>query len=329
MVEHPSLFAAGKLRIAVLQVAPVFLNATATWEKIKSRALEAIAGGAEVLVWGESLIPGYPNWPSFDLSQRQETLYALYWDQALTLDGPIIADVKAFAKEHNVMLMGGIAEREGGSTFATAITVGANGELLGRHRKLKPTWKERLVWADGDGAGLKTYETKIGRIGILNCWENWLPLARAVLHQQGEFIHVSVWPGNENLVKDIGRFIALEAKSWSIVACGLLRSSDMAGLDPDLVPFKDEMMAYRDVWQNGGSRIIAPNGEVVAGPLFNEEGVIMADLDARAVIEARQLLDHSGHYSRADILSLQVVPNAGSGHQAKTAPRTRSSYRKD
>ncbi len=311
MAKHTSLFSAGTLRLAVLQVAPVFLDAEGTWDKIKAMAKQAVDDGAEVIVWGESLIPGYPNWPSFDISDRQETLYAMYWDQALTLDGALVDDIKSFARKHKVMIIGGIAEKDSGSTFATVITIGPDGELWGRHRKLKPTWKERLIWSDGDGIGLKTHDTKIGKIGSLNCWENWLPLARAALHQQGEFIHVGVWPGNENLVKDIGRFIALEAKSWSVIACGLLRSSDMENLSEEDVPFKREMLDFKETWQNGGSRIIAPNGETVAGPLFDEEGIIAADLDAKSVIEARQLMDHSGHYSRSDILALEVLgPNA-------------------
>lgn len=311
MTDKSTPFSAGTMRLAVLQVAPVFLDAWATWEKIKAMALKAIQDGAEVIVWGESLIPGYPNWPSLDTSDMQEPVYALYWDQAVTLDGPLVADIKDFAKRNNVMIIGGVAERESGSTYATILTIGQDGELLGRHRKLKPTWKERLVWADGDGLGLRTHDTKIGKIGSLNCWENWLPLARAALHQQGEFVHVAVWPGNDNLVKDITRFIALEAKSWSIAACGLLRSSDMAHLSEEDFPIKAAMMNFRETWQNGGSRIIAPNGDVVAGPLFDEEGIIAADLSAKDVVSARQLMDSSGHYSRSDVLKLDVLgPNA-------------------
>ncbi len=306
MKSKPSPLSAGKLRLAVLQVAPVFLDAWATWEKIKTMALEAKNDGAEVIAWGESLIPGYPNWPSLTTGDGQEAAYALYWDQAVTLDGPLVAEIKAFARDHKVMIIGGVAERHSGSTYATILTISSEGELLGRHRKLKPTWKERLVWADGDGAGLKTHDTKIGKIGSLNCWENWLPLTRAALHQQGEFIHVAVWPGSDMLVKDITKFIALEGKSWSIAACGLLRSSDMEHLSEEQFPIREAMLNFKDTWQNGGSRIIAPNGEIVAGPLFDEEGIIAADLSAKEVVEARQLLDPSGHYSRPDILTLTV-----------------------
>jgi len=314
MTKRTTPFAAGAMRLAVLQVAPVFLDAWATWEKIKKMATKAASDGAEVIAWGESLVPGYPNWPSLDTSDAQEPVYALYWDQAVTLDGPLVAEIKAFAKKKKVMIIGGVAERESGSTYATILTIGPDGTLLGRHRKLKPTWKERLVWADGDGLGLRTHDTKIGKIGSLNCWENWLPLARAALHQQDEFVHVAVWPGSDMLVKDITRFIALESRSYSVAACGLLRSSDMAHLSEEDFPIREAMMSFKDTWQNGGSRIIAPNGDVVAGPLFDEEGIVAADLTAKDVITARQNFDPSGHYSRADVLQLDVLgPNAAKG----------------
>jgi nitrilase len=179
MSDRSSPLSVGALKLAVLQVAPVYLDAWATWEKVRSMADQAASQGAEVLVWGESLIPGYPNWTTIDSSEAQEPIYARYWDQAVTLDGPLVAEMKEFAKAHRIMLIGGVAERSSGSVYCTLITIGTDGMLLGRHRKLKPTWRERLIWADGDGLGLRTHKTKIGAIGGLNCWENWLPLARA------------------------------------------------------------------------------------------------------------------------------------------------------
>ncbi|MEP5762564.1 MAG: carbon-nitrogen hydrolase family protein [Litoreibacter sp.] len=306
MIDRSSPFSTGTLRLAVLQVAPVYLNAWATWDKVKSMALDAVKGGAEVLTWGETLIPGYPDWVSVDTSQKQEPVYALYWDQAVTMDGPLVADIKAFAKRHKVMIIGGVAEREGGSVYATIVTIDAQGALIGRHRKLKPTWRERLVWADGDGSGLRTHDTKIGKIGSLNCWENWLPLARAALHQQDEFIHVGVWPGSDTQVGEITRFIALEAKSWSIAACGVLRKQDLEHLSEDIFPVKEAMLAHKETWQNGGSHIVSPDGTVIAGPLLNEEGIVVADIDTKSVVTARQLRDPSGHYSRPDVLELSV-----------------------
>lgn len=252
MIDRATPFSAGAMRLAVLQVAPVWLDAWATWDKLKALAQEAIADGAEVLCWGESLVPGYPNWTTVDDTEKQQPLYAKYWDNAVTLDSALVAEMCGFAKSRKVMLIGGVAERGSGSVYCTILTIGADGTMLGRHRKLKPTWRERLVWGDGDGLGLKVHDTKIGKIGSLNCWENWLPLARAALHQQGEFVHVAVWPGSDGLVRDITRFVALEGRSWSVAACGLLRSSDMKHLTEEDVSFRDEMLALKDVWQNGG-----------------------------------------------------------------------------
>ncbi|MEP6018207.1 MAG: carbon-nitrogen hydrolase family protein [Paracoccaceae bacterium] len=306
MTTQNSPFSAGTLRVAALQVAPVYLDAWGTWAKIKSMALDAVKDGAEVLTWGETLIPGYPEWVAVDTTEAQEPIYALYWDQAVTLDGPLVADIKDFAKRHKVMIIGGVAERSGGSVYATIITIDAQGALVGRHRKLKPTWRERLVWADGDGVGLRTHDTKIGKIGSLNCWENWLPLARAALHQQDEFVHIGVWPGSITQVDDITRFIAIEGKTWSIAACGLLRAQDIEHLSEEIFPVRDAMLSRKQAWQNGGSHIVAPDGSIAAGPLMDEEGIVAADIDAKSVVMARQLRDPSGHYSRPDVLDLTV-----------------------
>ena len=208
------------IHVAAIQIAPVFLNKKETWKKLESYIREAQGEGAELITWGETLIPGYPFWLSpsggahFNDSD-QKTAYSTYWREALQLDSsPILGKMKSLAGKLDVMLMGGIAEKEGASLYCTLVTISPDGKLLGRHRKIKPTYEERLVWADGDGVGLRTYALKDARVGGLNCWENWLPLARASLHMQGELIHVAVWPGNLRNTEDITRFIALEGRSW-------------------------------------------------------------------------------------------------------------------
>ncbi len=293
------------LKVAVIQIAPVYLNAAATWEKLEARICEAAGHGAELITWGESLIPGYPNWTSISTGGDQKQIYARYWREALRLDGPIVTAMKQRAGALGVMLMGGIAEQHAGSTYCTLLTIGPDGTLWGRHRKLKPTWLERLIWADGDGQGLVTYPTKIGRVGGLSCWENWMPLARAALHQQEEVLHVSTWPGSLSLTKDISRFMAIEGRSWIICASGLLRASDWSNLSDEEFPLK-EQMSTKLVWQDGGSMILSPTGDIVAGPLVGEEGILYADVDPEVVIEERQLRDISGHYSRNDVLRLEL-----------------------
>ncbi|MFX1259386.1 MAG: nitrilase-related carbon-nitrogen hydrolase, partial [Promethearchaeota archaeon] len=196
-----------------------------------------------------------------------------------------------------------IAEKYGGSIYCTLLTINQEGEILGRHRKVKPTYEERLVWADGDGKGLKTYNLKGIKVGGLNCWENWMPLARAKLHLQEEVLHVAVWPGSLKLTKDITRFIALEGRSWVISISGLLRTSDFSHLCPEIFPFKHIMESRKESWSNGGSMVVDPKGNVVSGPLIDNEGIIYADIDPLIAIQERHHLDISGHYSRFDIFN--------------------------
>ncbi|MCY3412113.1 MAG: carbon-nitrogen hydrolase family protein [Candidatus Heimdallarchaeota archaeon] len=297
------------VKVAAIQIAPVFLNKQKTWQKLKEKILEAVENQANIITWGETLIPGYPQWLSPSGGAKfndatQKKMYALYWREAVSLDDPIISEMREISDQKRVMLIGGILEQGTSSVYATIITI-AKGQLLGRHRKIKPTYEERLVWADGDAQGLKVYDTPIGKIGSLNCWENWLPLARAALHRLGEVIHIAVWPGSDSLTKDISRFIALEGRSWVISASGLLRSKDMEHLSDEEFPMKEEMMK-RSTWQNGGSMIVNPKGTVIAGPMIDDEGILYADLDQDTVIQERQNLDISGHYSRFDIFDFSV-----------------------
>ncbi|MCE7734751.1 MAG: carbon-nitrogen hydrolase family protein, partial [Candidatus Heimdallarchaeota archaeon] len=262
------------------------------------------------ITWGETLIPGYPQWLSqaggarFD-DKDQKIAYTKYWKESLRIDDPIIIEMKELTRGNDVMLMGGIAEQDGGSIYCTLLTI-QHGELLGRHRKIKPTYEERLVWADGDAEGLKVYDSAVGKIGGLNCWENWIPYCRAALHDQGEMVHVSVWPGSIDTTKTIAKFMAKEGRSWVIAASGMIRSKDFEHLNGKEFPLKQAMIDGRETYQNGGSMIVDPKGNVVAGPLIDEEGIIYADIDEDIVIQERQNFDYSGHYSRKDIFELRV-----------------------
>jgi len=295
------------MKVAVIQMSPVFLDKQASWKKLKTLILEAIGEGASVITWGETLIPGYPVWMGLTDSSRwdnpdQKRAYATYAREAVRLDGSIVEEMRKISLDNGVMLMGGVLEGGGSSVYATLLTIGFEGEILGRHRKIKPTFDERLLWADGDTEGLRTYETPEGRIGGLNCWENWIPLARAALHQEGEMIHVAVWPGSYSLTKDITRFMALEGRSWILSACGVYRGEDFGHLSLDDFPMRDEMMSAGGI-HSGGSLIANPIGEIIAGPLPDyEEGILYADVDRRTVLEERQNFDYSGHYGRPDLL---------------------------
>ncbi len=297
------------IKVASIQIAPIFLNAQKTWNKLSEKIIEAVSNGAELVTWGETLIPAYPIWVSPSGGARfndteQKKVYSKYWEEAIKLsNSSIIDEMKELAQKLGIMFMGGIAEKEGASIYCTLLTIDQNGKILGRHRKLKPTYEERLVWADGDREGLKTYDLKGIKVGGLNCWENWLPLARAALHLQEEILHIAVWPGSSKLTEDITRFIALEGRSWVVSTSGLIRPTDFSHLDETEFPMKKILESRSSSWQNGGSVIVNPKGEVVAGPLIDEEGILYADIDPLLAIQERQNLDISGHYARFDLFN--------------------------
>lgn len=302
---HNSECYSDMIQIAGIQIAPIFLDALKTWKKLEGYIREAKSNGAELVTWGETLIPCYPTWIWVQAPRNhQKTIYGKYWKESLKInESNIIKEMKALAKELGIMMMGGIAEKDGASIYCTLLTINQDGKVLGRHRKVKPTYLERLVWADGDGLGLKTYKLNDVKIGGLNCWENWLPLARAKLHLQEEILHVAVWPGSLELTQDISRFIALEGRSWVISVSGLFRPDDVSHLEKDEFPIKDILESREKSWQNGGTVIVDPRGKVVAGPLVDEEGIIYASIDPILAIEERHDLDISGHYSRFDIFN--------------------------
>jgi nitrilase len=300
------------VRVAGIQIAPIFLNSKQTWEKLSENIREATDNDAQLVTWGETLIPGYPFWPSPTGGAKwndadQKKTFSTYCREAIDLNNStIITDMKNLAKELKVMMMGGIAEKSSGSTYATLITINENGELINRHRKIKPTYEERLVWADGDGIGLKTVPFRGYKIGGLNCWENWIPYTRAALHKQNELLHVATWPGSDGLTRDITRFIALEGRYWVISVSGLLRTEDLLSVPDKDFPVKKLLDLGENkskFWQNGGTVISDPKGSFVSDPLVGKEGIVYADIDFMEAIEERQNFDYSGHYSRFDIFN--------------------------
>lgn len=305
------------LRVAAIQISPVFLNATKSWTKLSSNIIQAANNNASLITWGETLIPGYPSWLSVSggakfNDNQQKKAYSKYWQESINISSSnIINEMKQLSFDYKVTLMGGIVEKDdcSSSLYCTLLTV-SNGIILNKHRKLKPTFEERLVWADGDYKGLKTFplfqtnnddeKYKHFKFGGLNCWENWLPQVRTALHEQGEILHVAVWPGSIGLTKDITRFMALEGRSFIISVSGILKPVDFESLDETEFPMKEMMVNYDGIWQNGGSMIVNPKGEIIAGPLIDEEGIIYADIDCLMAIEERQNFDYTGHYSRYD-----------------------------
>lgn len=300
------------LKVSLAQMAPVWLDRDRTLEKVCSYIEEAAAEGSELVVFGEALVPGYPFWVErtegarFN-SQLQKEMYAHYVEQGVQIDAGHLDQVCKIAKQKKIAVVLGTVERAsdrgGHSMYCTLVYIGNEGQVEHTHRKLMPTYDERLVWSIGDGNGLQVNKLKNFTVGALNCWENWMPLSRAALYGQGEDLHVAIWPGSERNTKDITRFIAQEARSFVISVSGLMRKSDI----PKSVPHADQIIAKsEDVLADGGSCLAGPDGNWIIEPQPNKEGLFTAEIDFRKVLEERQNFDPAGHYSRPDVTQLVV-----------------------
>lgn len=301
-----------RLSVGLAQIAPVWLDREATIEKIVAWIEKAGKESCALVVFGEAVLPGYPFWvertegAKFE-SDLQKSLYAHYACQSIDIENGDLSRVCDAARENNIAVYVGIMERAsnrgGHSLYCSMIYIDASGNIGSSHRKLMPTHEERLVWAIGDGNGLRTHKLGPFTAGGLNCWENWLPLARASLYAQGEDLHVAIWPGNARNTEEITRFIARESRSFVVSVSGLMRRSDISSELPHaelLRDVADEMMA------DGGSCVAAPTGEWLLEPQSGEESLYIVELDHTQVLEERHSLDVSGHYSRPDVTRLVV-----------------------
>jgi nitrilase len=263
-------------------------------------------------VFGEALVPGYPFWVERTDGARfesalQKELYAHYVGQAVSIeDGDLDLVCQAAARGGIAVYLGTMeraTNRGGHSLYCSVVYIDAEGGIGSVHRKLMPTYEERLVWAIGDGHGLKTHKLGPFTLGGLNCWENWLPLARSALYGQGEDLHVAIWPGNLHNTEDITRFIARESRSYVVSVSGIMRRQDI-GSD---IPHADLIReSADDVMADGGSCLAAPTGEWLLEPETGVESLRVATLDHRLVLEERHSLDVAGHYARPDVTRLVV-----------------------
>jgi nitrilase len=300
------------LKVGIAQVAPIWLDRDATVSKLAEWIREAASRDCELVVFGEALIPGYPFWVERTEGARfestlQKELYRHYVEQSVCIEAGDLEPIVEAARGNAIAVYVGIMERApdrgGHSLYASMVYIDASGEIGSVHRKLMPTYEERLVWAIGDGHGLRTHRLGPFTAGGLNCWENWLPLARAALYAQGEDLHVAIWPGSLRNTEDITRFIAREGRCFVISASGLMRRSDI----PESLPHAELLReAADDVMANGGSCIATPTGDWLLAPETGEESLRVAELDHRMVLEERQNLDVAGHYSRPDVTRLLV-----------------------
>lgn len=305
------------LKVALAQIAPIWLDRAATTEKIIHYMEQAAAQGCDLVTFGEALLPGYSFWleradgARFNNAELKR-MHAHYLDQAVQIEAGHLDSIRQCAVDHQLSVYLGIierpADRGGHSVYASIVYIDASGEIQSVHRKLMPTYEERLVWSIGDGHGLRTHELGAFTVGGLNCWENWMPLARASLYAQGEDLHVSIWPGGLHNTKDLPLFIAKEGRCYVIAVSGLMRIEDI----PQDTPLRERIIADAsadpagNLWANGGSALAGPDGEWLIEPQVGEEGLYIAEIDHRKVREERQNFDPSGHYSRPDVFSLSV-----------------------
>ena len=304
------------LRFALPQLAPVWLDRDGGIAQVVTTIREAAGQGAQMIAFSESFLPGYPFWVDatdgarFD-DAKQKTIFSHYADQAVTIEDDHLDPVRDALREAGMAAYLGIIERPRDRThhslYASYVFIGADGEIGSVHRKLQPTYEERLVWSPGDGHGLVTH--RVGpeggefTVGGLNCWENWMPLVRASLHAQGETLHVMGWPGNLRNTHDLTPVLAKEGRSFCVSVSAVMRRADVR----DDVPFADEIRAsLPETVSDGGSCIAAPDGSWVLEPLTHETGIRYADLDPARVREERHNFDPSGHYSRPDVTQLSV-----------------------
>lgn len=300
-----------QLTISLAQISPVWFDREKTLAKVYEAIADSAAKGSDLVAFGEALVPGYPFWIEYSSvtafnSSFHKAFHAEYTNQAVCIERGDLDPLCDIAKDKKIAVYLGIIERpsdRGESIYASLVFIDRNGEIGSVHRKLMPTYDERMTWSIGDGNGLRSHQIGEFTVGGLNCWENWMPLARTSLYAQGEDLHVAIWPGSKRNTNDITRFIALEARSFVASVSGLMRKSDL----PDHIPGIERVIENSPEYlANGGSCLAAPDGSWVIEPFCDEEKILIAEIDHARVREERQNFDPTGHYSRPDVLKLIV-----------------------
>jgi aliphatic nitrilase len=308
-----------KIKVCAAHVAPVFLDAAATVDKAAALIAEAARSGARLIAFPESFVPGFPVWAGVQAPIRNHEYFKRLAANSILVPGPELQQICDAAREHAIFVSIGISERAEASVgclWNSNLLIGDDGAILNHHRKLVPTFYEKLIWANGDGAGLQVCETPIGRLGMLICGENTNPLARYTLIAQGEQVHVSsyppVWPTrepNESGRYDLASAIRIragahsfEGKVFNIVSSGHLDASTFNALR-ELDPRARDTLEHSP---RGVSMVLGPSGEVISDTLCESEGLIYQEIDMNQCVEPKQFHDIAGYYNRFDVFSLRV-----------------------
>lgn len=298
-------------KIAIVQESPVLLNREQTIEKAVLLIEQAVSAKAELIVFPEAYISGYPAWiwrlrPGGDWGTSEE-LYSRLLNSSVDIDAGDLELLCDSAKKNNVTIVCGLNERDSSlsqaTLYNTVVIISNDGKIINRHRKLMPTNPERMVWGFGDASGLKVVDTPAGRVGTLLCWENYMPLARYSLYAQGIEIYVAPTYDSGDAWLGTMQHIAREGRCWVVCSGVALTNSDI----PADFPIREELYPAAEEWINpGDSVVIAPGGDIVAGPMRKEKGILYAEVDSQRVALSKRDLDVAGHYSRADIFTLSV-----------------------
>ena len=283
------------VQVAVCQAGSVPFDTPATLAKAEGLVADAAKGGAQLVVFPEAFLGGYPKGDDFGIrlgsrSDEGRETYQRYFESAVSVPGPETERLAAAAEEHGVEIVVGVIERDRSTLYCTALFFGADGALRGKHRKLVPTALERCVWGRGDGSTLTVCETPLGKIGSAICWENYMPLYRTSLYAQGVELYCAPTVDDRDVWQATMRHVAVEGRVFVLSACQFLPAAN-ASAAPLI---------------RGGSVIVDPFGEVLAGPLYGEEGLLFAGVDRGAIPRARFDLDVTGHYARPDVFELKI-----------------------
>lgn len=302
------------LKVAVVQASPILFNLEETLQKTLSLISEASRGGAELVVFPESFIPAYPRGMSFGFVVGSRTNegridWKRYYDESVAVPGPAVDALAAAAGAAHVYLSIGVTEKDGyghdTSLYCTNLFFSNEGQYLGKHRKLKPTGSERLIWGEGDASTLNVFDTPFGKIGSLICWENYMPLARVALYQKGIELYIAPTADSRQEWQASLRHIALEGRVF-VIGCNQYVEKSM--VPKDLMGYS-EIEGLDEVLCSGGSCVIDPMGQYVVGPLYGREDILMCELDLDLIVQSRMDFDVVGHYSRPDVFNFSVREN--------------------
>ena len=299
------------LKAAVVQQAPLLFDRETSVDRACACIREAGANGADLVLLPEAFIPGYPRGLGFGMvvgsrSPEGRSLWARYWESAVAIPDPATEALGQAAAEAGVFAAVGVIERDQtfgrGTLYCTLVYFNPAGELMGRHRKLKPTASERLIWGEGDGSTMPVFETGIGRLGGLICWENYMPLARMALYGKGVQLYLAPTADSRETWQATLRHIACEGRCF-VLGCNQFVTKDMY---PEDLRESEELAGLPHTVCPGGSVIISPLGEVLTGPLYDSSGILYATLDMAETVKGKLDFDVAGHYARPDIFELRV-----------------------